>query len=169
MGKGEKVGPSVPAKSAQVEASDSGHGHNTDNEGIAGGIGKEPGPGWVERRLRRLRRTPAGRLGVRITIGGLGALVIGLGLILVPLPGPGWLIVFGGLAIWSLEFEWAKRLNRYTRRKVSQWTTWYGQQGWPLRILVGFGTLIVIIAVLGAATYTSLGPDPFRWVWNQVT
>lgn len=38
----------------------------------------------------------------------LGFFLIVLGLILVPLPGPGWLVVFAGLAILSLEFVWAQ-------------------------------------------------------------
>lgn len=38
----------------------------------------------------------------------LGFLVVVIGLILVPLPGPGWLVVFAGLAILSIEFVWAQ-------------------------------------------------------------
>lgn len=44
----------------------------------------------------------------------IGVLVVGLpifviGVILVPLPGPGLLIMFAGLFIISLEFDWAKK------------------------------------------------------------
>jgi uncharacterized protein (TIGR02611 family) len=38
----------------------------------------------------------------------LGFAVMIIGLIMVPLPGPGWLVVFAGLAILSLEFVWAQ-------------------------------------------------------------
>lgn len=38
----------------------------------------------------------------------LGFLVIGIGIILIPLPGPGLLIILAGLAILGIEFEWAK-------------------------------------------------------------
>ncbi len=32
------------------------------------------------------------------------------GLALVPLPGPGWAVVFVGLGMLALEFEWAEKL-----------------------------------------------------------
>jgi len=61
-----------------------------------------------------------GRNGKRILITIAGTLVVLVGLILVPLPGPGWLIVFGGLAILATEYVWAQRLLRYARRRVGQ-------------------------------------------------
>jgi uncharacterized protein (TIGR02611 family) len=39
---------------------------------------------------------------------------------LVPLPGPGWLIVFAGLAILATEYVWAQRLLNYAKTKVGQ-------------------------------------------------
>jgi uncharacterized protein (TIGR02611 family) len=51
-----------------------------------------------------------GRSGRRIgiTIAGLALLVAG-GLLLV-LPGPGWVTIFAGLAVLSMEYTWARRL-----------------------------------------------------------
>ena len=37
-------------------------------------------------------------------------MVVAVGIALIPLPGPGWLIVIAGLAIWAVEFHWARRL-----------------------------------------------------------
>lgn len=39
----------------------------------------------------------------------IGTLLIILGLLLVPLPGPGWLIIFGGLAVLATEFAVAEK------------------------------------------------------------
>ncbi len=55
---------------------------------------------------------------------GLALLLVGLVLALPGVPGPGLLIVFGGLGVLSTEFEWARRLRdrmhhtatRFTRR-----------------------------------------------------
>lgn len=47
----------------------------------------------------------ARKLGVAI----LGFVVFIIGLILIPLPGPGILVCIVGLTILSLEFEWALR------------------------------------------------------------
>ena len=53
----------------------------------------------------------------RVAVAVIGAAVVVGGIILIPLPGPGWLIVFGGLAILATEFEWAGRLLDFARRQ----------------------------------------------------
>jgi uncharacterized protein (TIGR02611 family) len=50
----------------------------------------------------------------------VGLAVVGGGVILLPLPGPGWLIIFGGMAVWATEFVWAQKVLRWTRRKVTE-------------------------------------------------
>ena len=45
----------------------------------------------------------------RVAIGTLGFSVLVIGLILIPLPGPGLLVTVAGLFILSLEFAWAER------------------------------------------------------------
>lgn len=61
-----------------------------------------------------------GRNAKRVAVTIAGAVVVIVGLILVPLPGPGWLIVFGGLAILATEYVWAQRLLNYSKRKVGR-------------------------------------------------
>ncbi len=63
-----------------------------------------------------------GRNARRVAITITGFIVLIVGLILIPLPGPGWLIVFGGLAILATEYVWAQRLLNYSKRKVGQAT-----------------------------------------------
>jgi len=41
----------------------------------------------------------------------VGVPVLLLGIALIPLPGPGTIVVLAGLAILSLEFAWAERLS----------------------------------------------------------
>lgn len=59
-----------------------------------------------------IRRNPrldqAYRTGVKV----VGGTTVGLGVVLMPLPGPGTLIALGGLAILGTESERAKRLNQ---------------------------------------------------------
>ncbi|MER5946140.1 TIGR02611 family protein [Streptomyces sp. NPDC001904] len=57
----------------------------------------------------------------------VGVFVVGLavvvaGIIMLPLPGPGWLVIFGGMAIWATEFVWAQLVLRWTKRKVTEAT-----------------------------------------------
>ncbi|MFJ4471253.1 TIGR02611 family protein [Streptomyces sp. NPDC089424] len=50
----------------------------------------------------------------------VGLAVVGTGIVLLPLPGPGWVIIFGGMAIWATEFVWAQLVLRWTKRKVTE-------------------------------------------------
>jgi uncharacterized protein (TIGR02611 family) len=57
----------------------------------------------------------------------VGVFVVGLavvvaGVVMLPLPGPGWLVIFGGMAIWATEFVWAQLVLRWTKRKVTEAT-----------------------------------------------
>lgn len=56
--------------------------------------------------LRRLRR-------FAVTL--LGGTVLGLGIVLIVLPGPAFLVIPAGLAILALEFAWARRALRSAR------------------------------------------------------
>ena len=112
-------------------------------------------PGFLD----KVRATPTGRLALKIGIGVLGTLVIALGIILIPFPGPGWAIVILGLAIWSLEFAWAKKLLEFTKRHVKAWTSWIGRQSLPVRGVLGVVGLIFVAGVVWASVRVSFGVD----------
>ncbi|MBB5872981.1 uncharacterized protein (TIGR02611 family) [Allocatelliglobosispora scoriae] len=97
-------------------------------------------------------------------IGILGALVVGLGVLLIPLPGPGWLIVFAGLGIWAIEFHWAKRLLTWGREKFRLWTFWISAQSWPVRALIGAIGLIFVAVVLAVSLRVTFGIDVLSWL-----
>jgi uncharacterized protein (TIGR02611 family) len=55
----------------------------------------------------------------------VGVFVVGLavviaGIIMLPLPGPGWVVIFAGMAIWATEFVWAQLVMRWTKRKLTE-------------------------------------------------
>jgi uncharacterized protein (TIGR02611 family) len=104
--------------------------------------------GWLD----GIRSTPAGALTLKIVIGLIGAIMVVGGLIMVPFPGPGWLIVFAGLAVLATEFHWARRVLEFGKRVLHAWTEWYKRQGWPLRILV----LVVTVAAAAVIVYVGL-------------
>ena len=112
-------------------------------------------PGFLD----KLRATPTGRMALKIGIGVLGALVIALGIILIPFPGPGWAIVILGLAILALEFTWAKKLLEFTRRQVKAWTSWVGRQSLPVRGVLGVVGLVFVAGVVWASVRVSFGVD----------
>jgi uncharacterized protein (TIGR02611 family) len=119
--------------------------------------------------LDRIRSNPTGRLALKIAIGVLGTVVVGLGIVLIPFPGPGWAIVILGLAIWSLEFAWAKNLLEFTKRHVQSWTRWIARQSVPMRAVVGVVGLIFVSAIVWASVRISFGVDLVAVVWGWLT
>lgn len=96
----------------------------------------------------RIRSTRAGRLVLKSVVGVVGVAVIIVGIVLLPLPGPGWLIIFAGLGIMASEFEWAARLLGFARRQVSGWTNWAATQSRPVQALIGLAGLVVLAGAL---------------------
>lgn len=87
----------------------------------------------IRRVLRRLRAWidthPRLDLAYRIGVGAVGGLLAVGGLVLVPLPGPGWLIVFLGLAVLGTEFHWARRASAWLKRMLDRfWAWWRGRR-----------------------------------------
>lgn len=96
----------------------------------------------------RVRSTPAGRLGLRIATGVAGLVVVAVGIVLIPFPGPGWLIVLTGLAILSVEFAWARRLLTFTRRQLERWWRWVLRQNLFVRGLVAMSGMAFVTGVV---------------------
>lgn len=69
-----------------------------------------------------------------------------IGIIAIPYPGPGWLIVFTGLAILATEFDWAKRLLDFAKGKYDAWQAWLACQ--PVWIRAVFWTLTCVVVII---------------------
>jgi uncharacterized protein (TIGR02611 family) len=104
----------------------------------------------------RIKRTRGGALSYRIVISLLGLAIIAVGIVLLPLPGPGWLIIFAGLGILATEFEWASRLLRYARDQVRRWTDWVQARSRPVQAVIGLGFFVLAAALAYAAWYVYL-------------
>ena len=99
----------------------------------------------------RVRSTRGGRIAWRVGVTVVGVVLIVGGTVLLPLPGPGWLIIFAGLGVLSTEFEWAARLLRFARAKVSAWTDWVATRSRPVQALLGLAGLLILAGVIAAA------------------
>ncbi|KAB1916159.1 TIGR02611 family protein [Micromonospora sp. AMSO31t] len=118
--------------------------------------------GWRGRlhtTLELIRANPTGRVALKIFIGLLGAVVVTIGLALIPLPGPGWLLVIAGLGVWAVEFHWARRLLAFTRRHVNAWTRWATSRSLPVRCALGVAGLVFVSVVVWLSLKYSLGID----------
>lgn len=76
----------------------------------------------------RLNGYPRLRIAYKTLIGVIGLAVVIAGVILIPLPGPGWLVVFLGLAILGTEFPAAHRLNMWVQGKVRRGIAWFQER-----------------------------------------
>ncbi len=84
----------------------------------------------------------------RVLVALAGGLVVLIGLALVPYPGPGWLIIFAGLAILATEFEFAKRWRDALRKIYTTWQQWLKRQPMLLRIAILLLTGIVVVLTI---------------------
>lgn len=109
--------------------------------------------------LDLIRANPTGRIALKIFVSIFGAIVVTVGIALIPLPGPGWLLVIAGLGVWAVEFHWARRLLAFTRRHVQAWTRWAASQSLPVRLVLGSVGLVFVTVVVWLSLKYSLGID----------
>ncbi|MGB2920610.1 MAG: TIGR02611 family protein [Mycobacterium sp.] len=95
-----------------------------------------------------LRERRVADLTYRIAVGVVGLLVLAVGIVAIPYPGPGWAIVFVGLAILATEFDWARRLLAYARTRYDATMDWFKRQGLWVQVLGAAFTAAVVIGTL---------------------
>ncbi len=106
--------------------------------------------------LNSAYRGGVGVVGFIILIGGVAA---------IPLPGPGWLVVIGGLFVLATEFTWAERLLEFTKKRVKSWTDWVTRQPVWVRVLIGLATAAFVYGVLVITLHLTGVPD---WIPDWV-
>jgi len=99
----------------------------------------------------------------RILVAVVGLTVLLVGVAAIPYPGPGWAIVFLGLAILASEFYWARRTLTYTKDRYDTAMAWLRRQpAWVqaasavLTAAVVVGTLWFLGAIYWAAELVGL-------------
>lgn len=81
-------------------------------------------------------------------IGLIGGIVLVAGVIMIPYPGPGWVVVFAGLGILSTEFEWAQHVLQYARGKYDAWQAWLQRQNAAVKVLFWLLTAVVVVMTI---------------------
>src|SRR5690606_16154018 len=99
-----------------------------------------------------IRATRTGAMTLKVVVGVIGTVMVVGGLIMVPFPGPGWLVVFAGLAVLATEFRWAQKALGFGKRTLRAWTEWLKRQGLVVRLLV----LAVTFATAAAIVWLGL-------------
>ena len=103
-------------------------------------------------------RMPGGKAAKRIALESAGWTLVVVGIILMPLPGPGLLIVLGGVALLARQYEWAERnLNRVRLRALREAAR---SVSGPLPMAV---TILGMLALIAVGVYWIVSPPTPSW------
>ncbi|WP_422626693.1 TIGR02611 family protein [Rhodococcus sp. (in: high G+C Gram-positive bacteria)] len=91
---------------------------------------------------------PTQNLVYRFVVAVAGTVVLAVGIVAIPYPGPGWLIVFAGLGILASEFTWARRILHAVRIRYDRFMAWFSRQSWVVRGVAALGTGVVVLGTL---------------------
>jgi uncharacterized protein (TIGR02611 family) len=92
----------------------------------------------------------------------VGAAIVVLGIALMVLPGPGFLILAVGLAILATEYAWARRLLDRTRHKAQE-----AQRTAVASPLRTAGTVVCALILIGLGVLAFVAPDlPLASPWT---
>lgn len=81
-----------------------------------------------------------------------GFLLLIVGIIMLPLPGPGWLVIAAALTILAKDIAWADRALRFVRRKVPG----IPEDGKIPRSTILVGAVLTLAAVAISLWWTTL-------------
>lgn len=98
----------------------------------------------------RVRRLPGGWVLWRVGITIVGVAIVAIGVVLLPLPGPGWVIIFAGLGVLATEYSWAAALLERVRRFFERWKRWVESRPVWARGLMGVLGVLIVAAVVFA-------------------
>ncbi len=86
---------------------------------LGSAVGRAAGSALIGGRAA-IRRSPTANRVYRTGVGIVGGGTVALGVVLIPLPGPGALVALGGLGILGTEFEKAQVVNEKATRVVKR-------------------------------------------------
>jgi uncharacterized protein (TIGR02611 family) len=96
----------------------------------------------------KLRDRPVADFIYRVVVAVVGLVVLLVGIVAIPYPGPGWAIVFLGLAILASEFHWAHRTLTVTREKYDVAMGWLRRQSWWVQASGAILTAGIVVATM---------------------
>lgn len=137
--------------------------------GDAGGADRpeRSGPAVWRAYRDRIARRPTLELGYRIGVAVVGTVVLVVGIVTIPFPGPGWALVFTGIGILATEFAVARRALTWLRDKYRRGMAWYISRGPLMQVLAFLATCAVVVATLWVLGTFGLVADwiGVEWQW----
>lgn len=129
----------------------------------------------VRERVDRLRehhaRRKQGKYGflVRPVTLVLGWLIVIIGIVTIPFPGPGWLTVFIGIGVLSLEQQWPHKLLDFGIHRYEIFDDWYNRQPLWFKGFLGLLLLIFIWIIFALLFWVGWRLGMLDWTrpWTQ--
>lgn len=120
----------------------------------------------------RLRDRPVADFVYRAVVAVVGLVVLAVGIVAIPYPGPGWAIVFLGLAILATEFRVAQLALHWVKLRYDATMAWFGRQHIAVKALsAAFTGLVVVVSlwVLGVLFWLGglIGLEPL-WLKSPI-
>ncbi|MBD0329636.1 MAG: PGPGW domain-containing protein [Thermoleophilia bacterium] len=116
---------------------------------------------WMDRvRERKERHRERGRA-YRVGFAAVGFGLIALGAALIPLPGPGWLVIALGLGMLALEFDRAERLMDRVLEKLERVTDEAAHASRGVQVALALAAVTLVAGVVAAAVMWELPLVPF--------
>ena len=114
-----------------------------------------------------LRERPIADVVYRVIVGLVGLAIVAVGIVAIPYPGPGWAILFVGLALLATEFHWARQLLKYVKARYDAVMAWFRRQHIAVKGLSTAFTAAIVVAtlwLLGAIGW-SAELAGIEWTW----
>lgn len=91
-----------------------------------------------------------------------------IGIVLIPYPGPGWLIVFAGFGILATEFDFAAKALTRLKEFYEKSLRWFKRQHISLQMLAMVGTGVLVVGTVwvmnGFGIANHLVGLPYEWL-----
>ena len=112
---------------------------------------------------RKIREDKRKLVVYRVAVGVLGLILVALGFVSGPIPGPGGIpLVLLGLAVWSSEFEWAHQLMQRFKAQLHRYHQWS-----PHRKILFWLVFVICCGLIGYSNLLVLGAP--GWLPDDLT
>ena len=130
-----------------------------------------PGESWAHRLHRRLHKNPLTKLATKAVVTLVGLAVIGAGVIMLVIPGPGLVAIAIGLGILAIEWPWARRATHWMTEKAKAAAHRTGSSPAQRRRRIVGTSVVGLAAAAVVTTYVALAGWPSfaisGWDWVQ--
>lgn len=125
------------------------------------------GPAFWRAFRGRIAGRPTLELVYRVGVAVVGTVVLVVGIITIPFPGPGWALVFAGIGILATEFAVARRALVWLRDKYRRGMAWYISRGPLMQVLAFLATCALVVVTLWVLGTFGLVGDwiGVEWQW----